>query len=256
MNTAATHFSFEGYEIPIDLMYLTGGGPDTFKQISESHMELIHKYIGLEDHWNFLELGCGIGRDAIPLTKLLRPEAKYFGLDIISRSIQWCAENITSKYPNFTFHHQNIKEGWFNPEGVLSVEDVRLPVGDAEIDAIILQSVFTHLNRAHIEHYLREFMRALRPGGKIYATFFVLDDEIQARLTPQSYLQFAHKLPTGEYCQDIKNPTIAYGYTEAVIADMAKGSGLMLDNIVYGIWSGLRSSTDGGQDSVIFSKAS
>jgi hypothetical protein len=36
---------FAGYKIPMDLVYLTGGGPDDWKQISDYHIEMYRKYM-------------------------------------------------------------------------------------------------------------------------------------------------------------------------------------------------------------------
>lgn len=46
---------------------------------------------------------------------------------------------------------------------------------DDAFDAVVLWSVFTHLYPDTIEHYLHEIHRALKPGGRLGAPFFVLD---------------------------------------------------------------------------------
>lgn len=253
-NENGNSFSIFGYDIPVDLINKTGGGPNTFKYISDDHIRMIRKYAGLEPSWNVLELGCGIGRDAMPLADILNSSSKYYGFDIIKPSIEWCQNNITPRHHNFLFFHQNIKEPWFNPGGTLEMDECTLPVEDASIDLVILQSVFTHLSQKSIIHYLKEFRRVLRSGGKIYASFFILDETIRSKLTDASYLQFRYILDDGSYCQDLEHPTIAYGYSESIIDQMATIAGLEIVAKVYGLWSGLREINDGGQDSVIFSK--
>jgi methyltransferase family protein len=47
--------------------------------------------------------------------------------------------------------------------------DFRLPVADGSVDRIILASVFTHLLPTEVLHYMREFRRALKPSGLVYA---------------------------------------------------------------------------------------
>jgi SAM-dependent methyltransferase len=86
MNDAA--FSYSGYEIPIDLMNLTGGGPDTFGAISDQHIEHLRKHVGLYANQRIVEIGCGIGRDAIPLTRILGTEGHYIGIDVTKPSIE------------------------------------------------------------------------------------------------------------------------------------------------------------------------
>jgi cyclopropane fatty-acyl-phospholipid synthase-like methyltransferase len=64
-------FEYKGYQIPTRLMQLTGGGPENFDAVSRVHMDLIERHVGLFPDMKVVEIGCGIGRDAIPLTERL-----------------------------------------------------------------------------------------------------------------------------------------------------------------------------------------
>lgn len=165
-------YSFQGYNIPIDLMMMTGGGPDTFDQISAAHIFNLQKHIGLEPQFTILELGCGIGRDAIPLTNILSAEhgGNYIGIDIIRPSIDWCVGNIHAKNSNFIFYHMNIDDQLHNPNGKVIAKSSYLPVPDRHVDRVVLQSVFTHLLRDDVEHYLREIKRVMKPDATAYIT--------------------------------------------------------------------------------------
>ena len=101
-------FSYMGFDIPIDLLNMTGGGTDSFDRISKGHIEYLQNNVGINPKDNILEVGCGIGRDAIPLTKILSNRGSYTGIDIIGRSINWCKNNITKKHKNFKFIHFDV----------------------------------------------------------------------------------------------------------------------------------------------------
>src|SRR5690349_12650783 len=45
-----------------------------------------------------LDLGCGLGRMAVPLTQYLETSASYDGIDIAADAIAWCREAIESRY--------------------------------------------------------------------------------------------------------------------------------------------------------------
>jgi SAM-dependent methyltransferase len=45
-----------------------------------------------------------------------------------------------------------------------------------------MTSVVTHLQAPEAEHYLAESLRVLKPGGRLLATFFLLDDGSRAAL--------------------------------------------------------------------------
>ncbi len=168
-------FNCEGYQIPVELVNLTGGGTETWHVISVGHMDQYKKYCPIDPNHAVLEIGCGVGRDAIQLTKHLSKNGSYVGIDIIEPSIKWCQENITPRFPNFKFLFFDVQSQIHNAQGKIKTTDIKLPIEDASIDRIVLQSVFTHMFEEDIAHYLKEFKRVLRPGGKVYASFFIFD---------------------------------------------------------------------------------
>lgn len=245
-----------GYDIPTRLMNLTGGGPDSFDAISLGHIRALQEHAPIEPNHSLLEIGCGIGRDAIPLTKILGPRGSYLGIDIIKDSIDWCSANITKRYPNFRFAHFNVADQLHNPTGSIATTDIRLPLENRSVDRIFLWSVFTHMAKADIIHYLKEFHRVLKPDGKIFATWFVVNDEILAKartvnLTPFN-LRFEHRLDHGCFINDPEHPMGAVAYTRASLLDAVETAGLKLSgDILPGSWSGYFEHPKGGQDATV-----
>ena len=112
-----TTHSFLGFDIPIDLMLKTGGGPENFDAIALHHRNFMLENLNLQENQSILELGCGIGKDAIHLATLGPQISSYVGIDIIYDSILWAKENITSKHPNYVFVHNDIKDQLHNSSG-------------------------------------------------------------------------------------------------------------------------------------------
>lgn len=251
---AKTH-KFMGYQIPIDLMMLTGGGPDTFDVISAAHTSNLQRWMGLDTGHTVLEIGCGIGRDAIPLTQILR-NGRYVGIDIIERSINWCSQNISAKNSNFEFYHFDVKDQLHNYGGTTQTTDITLPLADNSVDRIILFSVFTHMFRSDIEHYLREFRRVLKPGGLVYATTFIFDEDIlrsarATNLTPFD-LRFEHEIESGCRINDPVHPLGAVAYTRDSWDGMVQRSGMRYAKpFLKGSWSGFYPDPEDGQDVAI-----
>ena len=158
-------FSYKGFSIPVHLMSLTGAGPETFEIIGRGHIERFQQHVGLAPGMRLIDLGSGIGRDAFQLFDLLGPDGEYIGIDVTRDSILWCQDNITARHPNFRFHHFDAENELYNPYGTKTSMDFALPVEAGSVDRIVLSSVFTHLMEVEILHYMREFRRALRPGG-------------------------------------------------------------------------------------------
>ena len=254
---ARATFRFRGFKIPIPLMELTGGGVDTFEKISAGHIANLRAHVGLEKDMSVCEIGCGIGRDAIPLADILTPPSgRYLGIDIVRPSIDWCSQHISKRYPHFIFAWFDVRDTMFNPTGTLTTQDVRIPVDDASVDRIILQSVFTHLFRPEIEHYLHEFRRILRPDGRVYATVFIYDAAIlaSARATNLTKwnLTFEHEVGPGCRINDPKVPLSAVAYTRGCLEEMIARSGMTLArDPLRGAWSGYYSQADDGQDGLI-----
>ncbi|NDB36430.1 MAG: class I SAM-dependent methyltransferase [Flavobacteriia bacterium] len=247
-------FDFKGYKIPVHLIKLTGGGPESFEAIAKLHIEILNKIVGLSEGMNIIEIGCGIGRDAFELAEILGSTGHYLGIDIFKESIDWCKNNISQRHPNFDFLCFDVKSDWFNPLGKKTLREHNLPVGKDSIDLIILQSVFTHLNESDLLYYLRQFERALRCGGCVYATCFLIDEELISgkRLSP--YLSFPHKLSNGVYLHDTRNPEYAVAYTKEKLHQIVSNSNLKIKQIINGSWSGRPGEALGGQDSLVLVK--
>lgn len=117
-----------------------------------------------------LDVGCGSGRMALPLTGYLNSEGRYAGFDISQKAIAWCQEHITSAHPNFQFEVSDIYNSLYNPKGKYQSLDFRFPYPDASFDVVFLTSVFTHMFPPDVEHYLDEISRVLKPGGRCLCT--------------------------------------------------------------------------------------
>ncbi len=250
---------FEGYSLPLDLVMLTGGGPETFGEISATHMQQIDSLAPIAPTDSVLELGCGIGRDAIPLTQVLASEGRYAGIDIIRPSIEWCRVNITKRHPNFSFFHIDVEDELHNPNGSISNLDVSLPASDASVDRIISQSVFTHMFADEVTHYLAEFRRILTPGGSAMTSFFITDEAIaNAPTHTAAAIGISSRWGDGCYVHDPARPRAAVAFTRARVEEMAADAGLRLRSVSLGVWSGFRSDFHPlcGQDMVVFERES
>jgi ubiquinone/menaquinone biosynthesis C-methylase UbiE len=250
-------FAYKGYRIPIELIDLTGGGIDTWEAISVGHMEQYAKYAPIDKDASVLEVGCGVGRDAIQLAEHLSSEGAYVGIDIVRASIEWCQANITPRYPNFTFHYLDIKSQIYSAGGSMRVQDIKLPLPSASVDRVILQSVFTHMFYDDIIHYLKEFRRILKPGGKVVASFFVIDEESRRLMEasssdPAFSLNFAYPYGEGCFITDKECPEGAVAFTPQRLDQMLAKSGMAFDQpIHHGFWCGRQGVTDGQDITVL-----
>ena len=183
--------------------------------IASHFLGIMIERCGLKPTDNVLEVGCGLGRMAYPLTAYLAPNARFEGFDIVPFLIQRASQNITPSHPNFNFQLANIYNGMYNPQGnVLSTEYI-FPYANNSFDFVLLTSVFTHMLPEEVKHYLKEIHRVLRPGGKCLMTFFLLDSESQS-LIEQGKSSANIRFPHGNECYvaEVNNLEAVVGYRE------------------------------------------
>jgi len=257
--TEPVFHSAAGFDIPVRLIYMTGGGPEQFEAETEFHMNSLKAHVPVEPDHSVLEIGCGVGRDAMPLTKVIDARGSYLGVDIILNSIEWCRDNITSKFPNFTFMHYDVSDALHNPTGSTRTSEITIPLADNSVDRVVLWSVFTHMASADIIHYLKEFSRVMKPGGLVFATWFIVNDDIlrkarETNLTPFN-LRFEHDFEPGCLINDANAPMGAVAYTDERLREMIAEAGLELVNdVLPGMWSGFHAVPKGGQDATVLRK--
>jgi SAM-dependent methyltransferase len=211
------------------------GGHD-FHEIGGRLAALAIEFGELGPDERILDVGCGFGRLAVALTRHLR-NGEYTGLDIDPRAIRWCLGHITPAHPNFWFAHADVANSHYNPRGRVSPEAYPFPCASASVDVAFASSLFTHLLPPAADHYVWEMSRVLKPGGRVVATFFLLDDAIRGRLAdPLVQPRFA-AFPEPYYAvADPADPEAAIAYEFNVVAEAFAARGLEVVHVERGAW--------------------
>ena len=190
---------------------------------------------GLEPHHRVLDIGSGVGRMAVPLTRHLSPEGSYEGFDVTEREVEWCRRAIAARHPNFAFRVLDVHNERYNPGGST---DVAWPYAGDSFDFAIATSVFTHLRPREAEAYVAEAARVLKPGGTLFATFFLLDRITRPRIERgESYFSFRHADgPAAADDPDSFEAAVAYDLDW--LRERLGAAGLAVDRLRHGYWSG------------------
>jgi SAM-dependent methyltransferase len=133
----------------VKAMELAPGG--AFEKIGILERELLIQ-LGLRSDGYVIDVGCGSGRLAKPLSEYL--SGKYLGIDIVPELVEY-ARNLVRR-PGWRFE---VAKG------------LRIPEKAKRADMVCFFSVFTHLYHEHSYVYLKEAARVLRPDGKIIFSF-------------------------------------------------------------------------------------
>lgn len=193
---------------------------------------------GLRPHHRVLDVGCGIGRMARPLSGYLGAEGGYDGFDVNRDGIGWCRRRY-ARNRNFHFTVADLYNRRYNPGGAHAASEYRFPYEDETFDFAILASVLTHLLEADAEHYLAEVRRVLRPGGRALTTWFLLEEEsrqlIAAGESGLDFLDPEHHVAV--VSEEI--PEEAVAYDEGWVYEQARELDLAVVEPVHpGTWCG------------------
>ena len=229
-------------------------GPGDFQAIGKHMMALFIRYGDLKPTEHVLDMGCGVGRMAMPLSQYLNAEGSYVGFDIVPEAIAWCRKNISDRYAHFTFHHVDIYNQSYNPSGTLQASEYVFDLPNDHFDFVFATSLFTHLKPPDAAQYVAEMARVMRPGGRCFCTFFLLQaHSINVIEAGESYLPFNY---VGERCRfvDPQIPEQAIAFDETYIRDLFAQHHLQIHQpIRYGSWA-KRTSTRSNQDIIIATK--
>lgn len=225
-----------------------------FIEVGKEFLGHFRKVGELKPEENVLDIGCGIGRMAIPLTGYLT-SGRYEGFDIIPFGIKWCRKKISPLHPNFGFTHANIHNSAYNPGGTVAPEEFRFPYPDSTFHFAFATSVFTHLVQASMENYLRELSRVLKPGGRALLTFFIMTDKSRAAVAAgKAHYIFTHQVGA-LWTDNPASPEWAIAAEEEWLEKFLASCGLKLDRPVhYGRWCGTENPLS-FQDVIIVRKA-
>jgi len=234
---AATYLTGRHKELvpPRRLMFIGSGD---FKAIGEEFLNYFIDLGKLERDHAVLDVGCGIGRMAVPLTRYLT-SGTYEGFDIVDKGVSWCQKKITSKHTNFQFHLADVYSRFYNPSGGHNASEYIFPFADKSFDFVIAISVFTHMLPPDVTNYFSEVVRVLKSGGRAFITCFLMNDD-SSRLVDGGLSFFKFKsTPSGYWTVSQEDPESALAFSESSIRKMYDGSRMkILDPIHFGSWSG------------------
>lgn len=219
-------------------------GYGDFDSIGEATVERLQDLAGLLPTHDVVDMGSGVGRTALPLTRFLSDGSRYEGFDVVPEFIAWCREEISSKHPNFAFTLIDARNSEYNRSGGQDASEIRFPYDDDSFDVAYAGSLFTHLLPAAAENYLRELYRVLRPGGTALLTFFLAKQRSPESNPASAARMRLHPGPGGTLILDPDNPEADIAHQQEWVERTLRLAGFDSIEIHYGSWSGREDGLD------------
>jgi cyclopropane fatty-acyl-phospholipid synthase-like methyltransferase len=212
-------------------------GDGDFVAVGGQLAELVLENGHVHEGSRLLDIGCGVGRVALPLARRVPRDVIYEGFDVVRGAVRWCRRRISRNNPNFRFRHVSVRNSEYSLRGTPAAE-FRFPFPETTFDCAFAFSVFTHLTFPEMRQYLRESHRVLEPGGRLIATFFLMNEESTARLTrlPARYQFPVVDAPVR--LTDRTNPGEGVAVDEAALMAEIDAAGFRRRTVSRGQWAG------------------
>lgn len=246
-------------------------GPEAYRYFFYSmaeHFWLIRHVCGFKHDQHLLDVGCGCGKTAFALLRVIKKPGSYTGFDIQPRLIDFMqrffkSQNIDDHFRADCFPVSGNRMYTGAATGI-NPEEFTFPYEENHFDCAVLFSVFTHLRTLAMTNYVRNMARLLRPGGRVLVSCYLLDnspedDPSGAPWSPSDRRKDLKMAPDASERDHLKvlrphNPEYLVAYRKQYLVDTFARFGCSLAcDPLYGAWSG-RSDFFGHQDYLVFRK--
>lgn len=235
-----------------DYISQIGGG---FTEVALEFLAYFVQQASLQPTDSVLDVGCGVGRMAYALAYYLNPKGRYEGFDIVGDLVEWAAQSISPRFPNFQFRSVDMYNKRYNPHGTVLPAEFIFPYVNESFQFVFLTSVFTHLQGAEVCHYLEEIHRILKPGGRCLATCFLLQEESELLIAQgKSSQPLVYELKDC-FTSNLLIPETAIGFRETLLLEWIGERGFTVLGKYYGSWCGRAGSIPPLQDFLILQKS-
>jgi SAM-dependent methyltransferase len=202
------------YDLKTSACCSTESVPDYVKTIlMELEEEILDKFYGCGspiplavEGCTVIDLGCGTGRDAYILSKLVGENGRVIGIDMTDEQLDVAKKYIDVMTEKFGFKKPNIefKKGYIEELDKLGIED-------NSVDIVISNCVVNlSFDKSKL---LKEIFRVLKPGGELYFSDVFASRRIPEELKTDPVL-IGECIAGAFYIEDFRRAVTKLGYPD------------------------------------------
>jgi len=196
--------------------------PDEIKDIiGEIEPEITRRFYGcgspippLLEGCTVLDLGCGTGRDAYIVSRLVGEQGNVIGVDMTDEQLATARKYVEPQMKKFGYRRANVsfEQGY--------IEDLKtIGIADNSVDVVISNCV---VNLSPDKHSVfREIFRVLKPGGELYFSDVFADRRIPDELKNDAVL-YGECLSGALYFEDFRRLLNQVGCRDFRVVSSAK----------------------------------
>lgn len=221
--------------------------PQSF-YLGQQVLDWLTIHVPLRQDARVLDVGCGDGRVAAAFARAEGFTGTYAGVDINRERIGALTRAFAGQ-PRFRFQHVDLFHSYYNTGGRLDPAAHAYPYPPETFDLIFFNSIFSHLRLSVIANHLRNAKRCLAPGGKVWLTCYLIDEQRERDEVGENR-RFDQGFDLG-YTATPAEPEGIVAYEQARLLSTINEAGLAVEQHIRGHWHGRRHSLDQHEQDVI-----
>ncbi|MFT4587475.1 MAG: SAM-dependent methyltransferase [Candidatus Binatia bacterium] len=185
-----------------------------------------------------LDIGCNWGRLAEALGDHLdNGGGLYDGIDPQRDNIIWAQHNLMPGHRSCSFHIANLRNKIYNPTGSLDPRTFRFPYDDGRFDVVVAHSLFPYMAPDEFEAYVSEISRILAPGGRLLASFYLLNSD-SPTASSSADERACFRYPTGDVTTSGPNLGGLAAHQSSYVQSVFAKHGIKANAPIEGSWRG------------------